>query len=57
MLRPGGHQVLANVYRVVELGRGYEQTGAISFRGLSSTGQPRAPYPDAGGEERQEGVP
>jgi ATP-dependent exoDNAse (exonuclease V) beta subunit len=33
-LRPGGHQVLANVYRVVELARGYEQTGAISFRGF-----------------------
>jgi ATP-dependent exoDNAse (exonuclease V) beta subunit len=33
-LRPGGHQVLANVYRVVELARTYEQTGAISFRGF-----------------------
>ncbi len=31
-LRPGGHQVLANVSRVVELARNFEQTGAISFR-------------------------
>lgn len=33
-LRPGGHQVLANVYRVVQLARTYEQTGGISFRGF-----------------------
>src|SRR5262249_15905386 len=33
-LRPGGHQVLANVYRVIELARSFEQTGGISFRGL-----------------------
>jgi ATP-dependent exoDNAse (exonuclease V) beta subunit len=31
-LRPGGHQVLANVYRVIELARSFEQTGGISFR-------------------------
>ena len=31
-LRPGGHQVLANVYRFIELGRSFEQTGGISFR-------------------------
>lgn len=33
-LRPGGHQVLANVYRLVEYARSYEQTGGISFRGF-----------------------
>jgi hypothetical protein len=31
-LRPGGHQVLANVHRVIELARSFEQTGGISFR-------------------------
>jgi len=31
-LRPGGHQVLANVYRVIELARSFEQAGGISFR-------------------------
>ena len=34
-LRPGGHQVLANVNRVVELARTFEQTGGISFRGFT----------------------
>ena len=34
VLRPGGHQVLANIYRVVEFARAYEQTGGISFRGF-----------------------
>jgi ATP-dependent exoDNAse (exonuclease V) beta subunit len=33
-LRPGGHQALANVLRIVEIARGYEQTGGISFRGF-----------------------
>ena len=31
-LRPSGHQVLANVHRVIELARSFEQTGGISFR-------------------------
>jgi ATP-dependent exoDNAse (exonuclease V) beta subunit len=31
-LRPGGHQVPANVYRVIELARSFEQAGGISFR-------------------------
>jgi len=31
-LRPGGHQVLANVNRVIELARSFEQTGGLSFR-------------------------
>ncbi|MBK5290109.1 MAG: UvrD-helicase domain-containing protein [Acidobacteriia bacterium] len=33
-LRPAGHQVLANVYRIYDLGRGYEAGGGISFRGF-----------------------
>jgi ATP-dependent exoDNAse (exonuclease V) beta subunit len=48
VLRPGGHQVLANVYRVVELARGYEQTGAISFRGLVDELKARAGRLDSG---------
>jgi ATP-dependent exoDNAse (exonuclease V) beta subunit len=31
-LRPAGHQVLANVYRVVTMARNFELTGGISFR-------------------------
>jgi ATP-dependent helicase/nuclease subunit A len=34
VLRPGGHQVLANVLRVADLARTYETTGGISFRGF-----------------------
>ncbi len=30
--RPAGHQVLANVYRVVSMARNFELTGGISFR-------------------------
>jgi ATP-dependent helicase/nuclease subunit A len=33
-LRPAGHQVLANVYRVGDLARGFELSGGISFRGF-----------------------
>jgi ATP-dependent helicase/nuclease subunit A len=33
-LRPAGHQVLANVYRVSDLARGFEMSGGISFRGF-----------------------
>ena len=33
-LRPGGQQVLANVYRVADVARGYEAEGGISFRGF-----------------------
>lgn len=32
--RPAGHQVLANVTRLVDLARGYELEGGISFRGF-----------------------
>jgi ATP-dependent exoDNAse (exonuclease V) beta subunit len=34
LLRPGGHQILANVGRIAELARTYETTGGISFRGF-----------------------
>ncbi len=33
-LRPAGHQVLANIYRVSDLARGFELSGGISFRGF-----------------------
>ncbi len=33
-LRPAGHQVLANVYRVGDLARAFELSGGISFRGF-----------------------
>jgi len=33
-LRPAGHQVLANVYRISDLARGFELSGGISFRGF-----------------------
>ena len=32
VLRPGGHQVLANVLRVTELARTFEAYGGVSFR-------------------------
>lgn len=34
VLRPGGHQVLANVSRVADLARNFETSGGISFRGF-----------------------
>ena len=33
-MRPAGHQVLANVYRVTDLARSFELSGGISFRGF-----------------------
>jgi ATP-dependent exoDNAse (exonuclease V) beta subunit len=33
-MRPTGHQVLANVYRVCDLARAFELSGGISFRGF-----------------------
>ena len=33
-LRPAGHQVLANVTRIVDLARAFEMEGGISFRGF-----------------------
>jgi ATP-dependent exoDNAse (exonuclease V) beta subunit len=34
VLRPGGHQVLANVSRISDLARAFEAEGGISFRGF-----------------------
>ncbi len=34
MLRKGGAQALANVYRICDLARTFEQTGGLSFRGF-----------------------
>jgi len=36
-LRPAGHQVLANIYRICDLARNYEASGGISFRGFVET--------------------
>ena len=33
-LRPAGHQVLANVYRIADLARTFELSGGVSFRGF-----------------------
>lgn len=33
-MRPAGHQVLANVYRIADLARQYEASGGTSFRGF-----------------------
>ena len=34
MLRRGGAQALANVYRICDLARTFELTGGLSFRGF-----------------------
>jgi ATP-dependent exoDNAse (exonuclease V) beta subunit len=46
-LRPGGHQVLANVYRVIEIARSFEQNGGISFRAFVEDLTARAESYDA----------
>jgi ATP-dependent exoDNAse (exonuclease V) beta subunit len=46
-LRPAGHQVLANVYRIVTLARGFEQSGGISFRSFVEELDRRAEKVDA----------
>ncbi len=33
-LRPGGHQVVSNLYRLIEMARSFETGGGISFRGF-----------------------
>lgn len=33
-IRPAGHQVLSNVYRIADMARSYEAGGGISFRGF-----------------------
>lgn len=59
-LRPGGHQVLANVNRVIELARSFEQGGGISFRGFVDELAERAESADSSEapmiEESAEGV-
>ncbi len=59
-LRPGGHQVVANVYRLVDLARNYELTGGISFRGFVEELSDRAERVDSGEapmvEESADGV-
>src|SRR4029077_3565821 len=57
-LRPAGHQVLANVYRISDLARSFELTGGISFRGFveeldtqsEKSDSPEAPVLEEGAE-------
>lgn len=59
-LRPGGHQVISNVYRLSDLARNYELTGGISFRGFVEELAERAERVDSSEapmvEESAEGV-
>jgi ATP-dependent exoDNAse (exonuclease V) beta subunit len=59
-LRPGGHQVVANVYRLADLARNYELSGGISFRGFVEELGRRAERQDGGEsplvEESADGV-
>ena len=59
-LRPGGHQVISNVYRLIELARNYELSGGISFRGFVEELSDRAERSDVGEapmvEESADGV-
>ena len=59
-LRPGGHQVVANVYRLADLARNYEMSGGISFRGFVEELGRRAERQDGGEsplvEESADGV-
>jgi ATP-dependent exoDNAse (exonuclease V) beta subunit len=59
-LRPGGHQVVSNVYRLIELARNYEASGGISFRGFVDDLSDRAERSDIGEapmvEESADGV-
>ena len=59
-LRPGGHQVVANVYRLADLARNYEIGGGISFRGFVEELGRRAERTDGGEsplvEESADGV-
>lgn len=57
-MRPGGQQVLANVYRICDLARQYELTGGFSFRGFveelsaqaEKTEAPEAPVLEEGAD-------
>ena len=56
--RPAGHQVLANVYRIVTMARNFELTGGISFRAFveelaeqaEKPGEAEAPVLEEGAE-------
>ncbi|MFN0165296.1 MAG: UvrD-helicase domain-containing protein [Bryobacteraceae bacterium] len=58
--RPGGNQILTNVYRVLDLARNYEADGGISFRGFVEELNARAETTDSSEapmiEEGAEGV-
>lgn len=47
-LRPGGHHVVSNVYRLIELARNYEVSGGICFRGFVDDLSDRAERSDIG---------
>ena len=59
-LRPSGNQVLANVFRICDLARTYEQGDGYSFRGFVELLNARAEHEDSGEapvlEEGTEGV-
>lgn len=48
VLRPGGHQVLANAYRVVDLARNFELGGGVSFRAFVEELEAQAEKTEAG---------
>jgi ATP-dependent helicase/nuclease subunit A len=58
--RPGGHQILTNVYRLLDLARNYEAEGGLSFRGFVDELDARAEAADSAEapivEEGAEGV-
>jgi ATP-dependent helicase/nuclease subunit A len=59
-LRPAGHQVLANVYRISDLAQSFELSGGISFRGFVEELETQAEKSDSSEapvlEEGAEGV-
>lgn len=59
-LRRGGHHVISNVYRLIELARNYELSGGISFRGFVEELSERSERSDSGEapmvEESADGV-
>ena len=59
-LRPAGHQVLANVQRILDLARSFEMRGGLSFRGFVERLDEEAQRPGSGEapvlEEGAEGV-
>ncbi|MDA8018355.1 MAG: UvrD-helicase domain-containing protein [Thermoanaerobaculia bacterium] len=59
-LRPAGHQVLANVQRILDLARSFEMRGGLSFRGFVERLDDEAQRPGSGEapviEEGAEGI-